>query len=221
MSIRTNRWFGLFLVRALVLVLPVAGGVLAQDNDGETHEHLQLTPFQVDGNHSSVEFKIRHFVSNVPGNFRDFSGTIQLDPDHLDSTQVEAVIQVASLDTGNDDRDGHLKSEDFFAAEEFPTITFKSTKAEKVDESNFTLTGDLTIRGVTKPVTLAVEVLGIGPGFGGSVMLGLEAIGTVNRQDFGANWNRQLDKGGYVLGDDVTLSFSIEAKYVEKPAATD
>jgi len=165
----------------------------------------------IDPAHSSVGFSVRHFVAKVNGQFGTYEGTIQLDPQALDKTKVNATIQVASIDTNEPKRDGHLKSADFFDAETYPTITFVSTAVKPEDETTGTLTGDLTIRGVTKSVDLDYEILGFGPDAWGNERAGLEAKGKINRKDFGVNWNKVLDNGGVMLGEDVALTINVEA----------
>jgi polyisoprenoid-binding protein YceI len=205
-------------VLGLALGLSLSGPAVADHHEsGESDGDAGV--FQIDPVHSSVGFKVRHFVSNVGGNFRKFSGTISVNPDDLAATKVEAEIDAGSIDTDNDDRDAHLKSDDFFDVENHPSITFKSTGVKVVDKTHLQITGDLTMRGVTKPVTLDAELLGIAPGMRGATLLGAEAVGTVNRKDFGISWNRTMDAGGVVLGEDVEMILLIEAKIPPKKAA--
>lgn len=167
--------------------------------------------WNVDQTHSSVVFKVRHLFSNVQGEFTDFSGTIDYDPENPTAMVWDATVQVASISTNNEKRDGHLKSDDFFNAEKFPTITFKTTKVEKKD-GKLRMTGDFTMRDVTKPVTLDVEFLGAGkhPMREGAQVAGFTATGKVNRDDFGVSWNSVVE-GSSVVGDEVTLNIEIEA----------
>jgi polyisoprenoid-binding protein YceI len=182
--------------------------------------------YNIDPTHSEVGFKIRHFFSKVPGRFNDFSGTVMLDDKDLAASSVDVTIQTASIYTNNERRDNHLRSEDFFSAEKFPAITFKSTKVTPGDGGKFKVDGDLTMRGVTKPVTLDAELVGQGAvGRGGSSIAGFEATTTVNRKDFGILWNKTLDNGSTLLDDMVTINLGIEADKDEpkkdepKPAA--
>ena len=167
--------------------------------------------YVVDRVHSYVGFQVRHFVSKVPGKFDAFTATITFDPKNIGATQVVADIDAASIDTDNDRRDKHLKSVDFFDVENNPKITFKSTAVKAVDATHAQMTGDLMMRGVTKPVTLDVEILGIEPTMGGEMRAGFEAKGKVNRKDFNISWNRILDDGRTLLSEDVELVIQIEA----------
>jgi len=171
--------------------------------------------FDIDKVHSQVGFSIRHFFSNVPGQFKDFGGTIVMDPSAPEASSVEVTIQAASISTDNEARDRHLRSLDFFAADSFPTLTFKSTKVVPAGKDKVTVTGDLTMRGVTKSVVLDVEFLGMGEvgasGQSWGTKAGFEATTTVKRRDYGINWNKTLDKGGLMIGHDVAIILRIEA----------
>lgn len=171
--------------------------------------------FDIDQAHSQVGFSIRHFFSKVPGQFKEFSGTIVVDPKAPEASSVEVTIQAASISTDNDGRDKHLRSPDFFAADSFPALTFKSTKVAPAGKDKVQVTGDLTMRGITKSVVLDVEFLGMGEvGVGGQswgTKAGFEATTTINRKDFGINWNKTLDQGGLMIGEDVAISLHIEA----------
>jgi polyisoprenoid-binding protein YceI len=173
--------------------------------------------FVLDPAHTYVGFQVRHIVSHVPGKFDSFSGSVTFDPKNLATMQVAADIDAGSIDTANPKRDTHLKSADFFDVANNPKITFKSTSVKPVDATHADLTGDLMMRGVTKPVTLHVELLGVMNGKTSS-RAGFEAHGTVNRQDFGINWNRALDNGSFLLSDDVDLVIQVEAMYPPPPA---
>ncbi|NNF06092.1 MAG: polyisoprenoid-binding protein, partial [Candidatus Eisenbacteria bacterium] len=164
----------------------------------------------IDASHSTVGFKVRHFFTKVGGNFGEYSGTITYDPKHPEKASVEVTINAASINTNHEKRDGHLKSEDFFFVESHPEITFKSNKVEKKDDV-LHVHGDLTMRGVTKPVVLKTEFLGAGPDGWGGTRAGFTATTKINRKDFGINWNKALDQGGAVLGDDVAITLDIEA----------
>lgn len=169
--------------------------------------------WDIDTSHSGVTFKVRHFFTKVPGKFTDFGGSIVFDPAKPEAASVQVTINAKSIDTEHEKRDAHLNSEDFFFTEQHPQITFKSTKVAKQGDL-FMVDGLLTMRGVEKPVTLSTEFLGAGPdGFGGT-RAGFTATTTINRKDFGINWNRTLDQGGVMLGDEVEVTLEIEA--VEK-----
>ena len=174
----------------------------------------------IDANHSRVGFSIRHFFTPVKGEFKTVSGTIALDQANLNASSVNVDIDAASINTNNDKRDNHLRSSDFFDVEKNPKITFVS-KSIAVKDGKGTMTGDLTMHGITKPVTLDVEVGGIGKQGPGTIA-GFTASGKLDRKDFGILWNRTLDQGGTMLGDDVTLEISVEAKTPPppKPAET-
>ena len=178
--------------------------------------------FTIDRSHSEVGFNIRHFFSKVHGRFENYSGTIVYDDKNLAASTVEVSIADSSINTQTERRDNHLRSDAFFWTEKYPAFSFKSTKVVPgKDKTHFNVLGDLTMRGVTKPVTLAVEFLGSGDiSMGGSSMgtrAGFIATTTVNRQDYGISWNKVLDSGGAMLGDDVEIVLNIEA--VEKVAA--
>jgi polyisoprenoid-binding protein YceI len=166
--------------------------------------------WKLDTSHSSVGFSIKHMaVSKVKGSFTEFDGTVTGDAADPSTFAVEAVIQAASIDTGNADRDNHLRNPDFFDVEQFPTITFKSTGV-KMDGSEGQLMGDLTMHGVTKPVTLDVEFAGVVNDPWGNTRAGFSASGRINRQDFGLTYNKALEAGGLVLGNDVKIEIEIE-----------
>jgi polyisoprenoid-binding protein YceI len=174
----------------------------------------------VDKAHSSVGFKVRHMMANTTGNFRDFDAVINVDRANLKNSTVEFTIQAASIDTASENRDKHLRSADFFDTEKFPTITFKSTSiAPSKTKDLYNVTGDFTMHGVTKRITLPVQYLGSATTKRGEVA-GFEIETTVNRKDFGVIWNRALDTGGVMLGDDVKVTINLEVnKKVDAPAA--
>ncbi len=176
--------------------------------------------FSVDPVHSEVSFTIRHLVSKVTGRFNQFEGDVMLDPSDPSTMSFTGKIMTASIDTNNERRDGHLKSPDFFDAAKFPEITFKSKSAVKAGDA-WTVTGDLTMHGVTKDVPLNVEILGVSPApIMGGIRVGMEVTTKVNRKDFGVIWNSPVD-GGMMLGDDVWIKIGIEAvNKQDKPAAT-
>lgn len=172
--------------------------------------------YKVDGDHSGISFSVRHFVTNAPGRFKDFSGTIHHDKANPAASKVEFTVQAASIDTANDDRDKHLRSADFFDVEKFPTWTFTSTQVKALDNDTLEVTGDMTIHGVTKKVTIPVDFLGTAKTPNGE-KAGYETQFTVNRKDFGIIWNRVMDAGP-VLGEDVKVTINIEADR-QQPAA--
>jgi polyisoprenoid-binding protein YceI len=161
--------------------------------------------YKIDPVHSSVGFTIRHFFTNVPGTFTKFAGTLVVDRDHLENSTVEARIEVASIDTRNSMRDDDLRSDKFFSAAKLPAITFKSKAWKKTGEDTLDVTGDLTIKDVTKEVVLKTKSLGFGPGMRGAMLSGWEASTTINRNDF------NLTAYPKVLGDDVAVTITVEA----------
>ncbi|MEL6612371.1 MAG: YceI family protein [Bacteroidota bacterium] len=174
--------------------------------------------YTLDAVHSEVAFEVRHFgVSKVRGEFRDFATEIAFADGTPTSLSVSSTIQVASVDTDNERRDGHLRSDDFFNAEEFPTITFTSTRVEDADpdDDEFLLIGDLTIRDVTKEVTMEVEMLGPVIGMNEDTRIGFEAETEINRQDFNVKWGGALSGGELVVSDDVEIELNIEAILAE------
>ncbi len=178
----------------------------------------EVQTFKIDPVHSSAGFSLRHLFSKFPGSFTKVTGAIVYDEANPTASSVEASIDLASLNTANEKREADLKEPSFFDAVKFPTITFKSKSWTKTGADTFDVTGDLTMKGVTKEVTLKVTLLGIGAGMGpGSVASGWEASTVLHKSDFGVTGPAGLGK---VLGDDVTVSIAIEAKYKkEQPAA--
>jgi polyisoprenoid-binding protein YceI len=167
--------------------------------------------YTLDKDHTRLGFVARHaMVTKVRGAFQEFDGTIEIDGDEPEKSSARVVIQAKSITTGNDQRDGHLRSNDFLALDEYPEITFVSTGIEKVGDVEYKLNGDLTVRGVTRPVTLDVEYTGQSE-FQDKVRLGFEARTVLNRKDFGVNWNLALETGGFLVSDKVTLELDIEA----------
>jgi polyisoprenoid-binding protein YceI len=171
----------------------------------------EVVTYKIDSAHSTVGFTVRHnLVSKVPGSFAKFSGAIAYDEAKPEASSVEATIDVGSITTSNERRDNDLRSPNFFDATKFTTITFKSTAWKKTGDNAFEVSGDLTIRGVTKPVVLKVTLNGTGPGMGGSTVSGWEATTTLNRRDYGVDGPAMLGK---VVGDEVTVNLTIEAGY--------
>jgi len=176
----------------------------------------QPAVFKADPVHSSVGFSIRHFVSDVDGRFKDFDGTIRFDPQHPADSGVQFTVQAASISTENADRDKHLKSPDFFDAEKFPALSFTSTKVTPKGGNSYDVTGNLTIRGVTKTITVPATFRGTVKTQQGE-KAGFQSSFTINRMDYGVAWNRAVEGGGTILGDDVNVSIKIEA--TRAPAA--
>ena len=172
-----------------------------------------LVEYEVDTSHTQVMFKVRHMgVSTVTGKFNRFAATFAYDPADPSSSWVTATIDAASVDTDNDRRDNHLRSADFFAADSYPTLTFQSTRVEQVEVGRLRVSGDLSIRGVTKPVVLDVVLGGATVGQGGQPIVGWTAETTVNRKDYGLMWNRLTEAGGWVVGDEVRIVLEVEAR---------
>lgn len=168
--------------------------------------------YTVDPSHSQIGFGARHaMVTKVRGQFKEFSGSGFIDLENPANSSFETIIQATSIETGNPDRDAHLRSNDFFAMDEFPLITFKSTLFEKQNTDSFRVTGDLTMKGVTKPVTLELEFTGTAVDPYNNVRVGFEGKATVNRKDWGVNWNAALEAGGVLVGEKITLDFDISA----------
>jgi len=166
--------------------------------------------YTIDSVHSSVAFKVRHLVSRTAGEFTEFSGTINADFENLAGSGVELKIQASSIDTKDDGRDKHLRSEDFFDVEKYPEITFSSSKVTKVDDSSFAVVGDLKMHGVSRQITLTVTYLGEAADPWGGTRAGYELSTTLNRKDYGISWNKTLDNGGLILGDEVEISIDLE-----------
>ncbi len=167
--------------------------------------------FVIDNAHSEATFQVRHLVTKVRGRFTDLDGTIQIDEAQPEQSSVAFTIQAASIDTGAPDRDKHLRSEDFFFVEKFPTITFMSTAIKANGGDEYEVTGDLTMRGVTKRVSLPVTFLGKAQDPWGNEKIGFETAVTLNRKGYGLTWNAALETGGFLLGDDVKVAASLQA----------
>jgi polyisoprenoid-binding protein YceI len=178
-----------------------------------------MTKYVFDPAHTSVNFSLKHMmVTTVRGQFRQFDGALNYDADNIENSTVEAIIQVDSINTGQEQRDGHLRSPDFFGVETYPTMTFKSTKVEKTGDNTAKVTGDLTIRDVTKPVTLDVEFLGehLSP-LSGQKVLGFESTAKINREDFGLTWNQAIETGGVLIGKEVKINLDVQAVPAPQP----
>lgn len=175
----------------------------------------------VDKTHSNVEFKVRHLTSNVRGRFTDFDGTINVDPAKPTAGTVSFTIKAASIDTNEPKRDAHLRSEDFFDAAKYPEITFKSTSIKPAGKDRYDVTGTLTMRGVSRQIVLPVTFLGWVKDPWGNTKGGFELETKLNRKDYNIVWNKALDNGGVLLGEDVSVFINLEvAKPAPQPAAT-
>lgn len=169
------------------------------------------TKWVLDPMHSEVTFKIKHLViSNVTGFFKKFEGSCEAPSDSFENAEIDFSLDVDSLDTNQEQRDVHLKSPEFFNAEQYPKITFKSTSFTKTGEGEFDLSGNLTIKDITKPVTLQVEFGGQASDFYGNLKAGFEVTGKINRKDFGLVWDGITEAGSVVLGEDVKLMINAQ-----------
>jgi polyisoprenoid-binding protein YceI len=173
---------------------------------------MTTTLWNVDGTHSSINFSIKHMViSKVRGRFGKFTGTMNLDEADITRSVVEATLDATSIDTGMPQRDTHLRSPDFFDAEKFPALLFRSTRIEKVDAAHYRLVGELTIRDVTREVSLDVESGGRAKDPWGNERVGFVARGVIDRKDFGLGWNQVLEAGGVLVGDRVDIELDVQA----------
>jgi len=170
----------------------------------------EVVAYKIDPVHSSVGFTLRHLVSKFSSSFTKVTGTVNYDAAAPEMSTVEATIEIGSVNTANEKRDNHIKSPDFFDAAKFPIATFKSKSWKKTGENTYAITGDLTIKEVTKEVVLVTELVGSGPGMGGAVLTGWTATTTIKKSEFGVAGPAMLSKA---LGDDVSISISIEAGY--------
>jgi polyisoprenoid-binding protein YceI len=171
-----------------------------------------MATWNIDTTHSAIHFSVRHMVvSKTRGRFARWSGQIQLDPDQLEKGSVSVEIDPASIDTGDAQRDGHLRSGDFFDVEKFPKASFKSTKVVENGDGQLKILGDLTIRGVTRPVTLDATYEGTGKDPWGGERIGFSATTTLVRSDFGVSFNKALETGGLLVGEKVELTLEVEA----------
>jgi polyisoprenoid-binding protein YceI len=168
--------------------------------------------YTLDVSHTRLGFSARHaMVTTVRGQFKDFTGTAHVDTRNPADSRVELTIDAGSIDTGNADRNGHLVSADFFDVEKYPRLTFVSTDVERADETTWVITGDLTIKGVTKPVTIEFEQTGSARDPFGNLRVGFEGSTTLNRKDWGLTWNAALETGGVLVSERVKLDFDISA----------
>lgn len=172
---------------------------------------MSTTKWVVDPTHSEIGFKIKHLmITNVSGKFTGFEAEVQTEGEDFATAQINATIETASINTSNLQRDEHLRNSDFFEVEKYPEIVFTSTKVEKIDNDNFILHGNLTLKGVTKPVKLNVEYNGTNKDPWGNQKAGFVITGKVNRSEFGLNFNAALETGGLVLGEEVRINSEIQ-----------
>jgi len=198
---------------SLAVFVPVTAFAQAAPPPALAGAPADPSAWRIDKTHSELTFQIRHFMSRVRGTFRDWKGSVSLpDPAKWESAAITVEIQTGSVFTDNDRRDADLRSANFFAADSFPTITFKSTKIER-NGGAAKIYGDLTIRGVTKSVVLDGHFLGLQNNANGAQRLGFEANTTVNRLDYGVKWNRAVEGGGMMLGDEVKIDIAVEATH--------
>lgn len=167
--------------------------------------------FAIDKTHSEAAFQVRHLISKVRGRFTDFDGTIEFDESAPAKSTVRFVIQAASVDTNTADRDAHLRSDDFFAVATYPTITFESARITPSGGNAFEVAGTLTMRGVSKAIAFPVTYLGRAVDPWGNDKIAFEGELTLNRKDYGLNWNAAIEAGGFLVGDDVKISLSVQA----------
>jgi polyisoprenoid-binding protein YceI len=181
-----------------------------------------MTTWKIDNAHTQVNFSAKHMmVTTVRGTFHDVAGTIELDETDPTGSRGEFRVGAASVDTNFGARDAHLRSADFFDAEAFPDITFVSTDIKQVADDEFKVTGDLTIRETTRPVTFDVQLEGIVPGMSGARHAGLSATTKIAREDWGLNWNVALEQGGWLVGKEIKLEIAIAADEVAVAAPAD
>ena len=202
--------------KVLCLVAVVALGAAAAPRiDAATGAQLTLggpDAWRVDTQNSAAGFAVRHMlVSTVRGHLGPVSGTVWYDGKSVTSVRAEITIDVKSLQTGNDTRDNHLRTNDFFNAQKFPTITFKSKRAAAGADGHFILVGDLTIRDVTKPITIPIEFTGVETDAFGALRAGFEGTRRIDRREYGLEWNMPLDSGGWLVSEKITLEFEISA----------
>jgi polyisoprenoid-binding protein YceI len=178
-----------------------------------------MAQWNIDNAHTSADFAVRHMmVTNVRGTFTELGGVINFDPTEPANSNVDVTINAASVNTGVADRDNHLRSADFFEVEKYPNIIFKSTEVKVTGEESAKITGDLTIRDVTKSVVLDVEFLGVVASPFGDTRVGFEASTKINREDFGLTWNQTLEAGGVLVSKDIKIILDVEAVQVTETA---
>jgi polyisoprenoid-binding protein YceI len=170
-----------------------------------------MLTYKIDAAHSEITFKVKHMmITNVSGNFTKFDATMESDAADFSDAKISFEADVNSITTNNEQRDGHLKSDDFFAADKFPKLSFQSKSFVKKDDQNYTLTGDLTIRDTTKTVDLAVEYGGTATDPYGQVKSGFEINGKINRKEYGLSWGAVTEAGGVMVSDEVKLHLNVQ-----------
>jgi polyisoprenoid-binding protein YceI len=183
---------------------------------------MSATTWKLDPAHTQVEFSVKHMMfTTVRGQFSRFEGVVELDRDDSTNSSVEVSIDTSSIDTGVEDRDAHLRSKDFFDVEAYPEIIFRSTRVEGSvsEDGTFEIVGDLTVRGVTREVTLTAEFGGTGTDPWGGTRVGFEGKTVIDRRDFGLTWNQALETGGFLVGNDIKISLQVQAVLQEEAVA--
>jgi polyisoprenoid-binding protein YceI len=193
-----RRFTSLLSASALVLGFDLAATASAADT------------YTIDGAHSDVSFQVRHIVTQVRGQFDTFEGTVVMNAEIPEKSSVNFVIDATSINTHNDDRDAHLRGEDFFEVAKYPKITFESSSVRKISEGKYQVVGTLTMHGVTKEITLPVEFFGAAQDPWGGTRAGFGVSTTLDRKTYGINWNAALDQGGVVLGDEIKIEINLE-----------
>ena len=197
------------LARMLLAILAATAG-------GTWQAVAAVERYDVDLDHSTIEFRVAHMVvSKTTGRFADYAGFIEMDPEPMTVKAIEAVIKTASVTTNHQKRDGHLRSEDFFNVEKYPTMTYKMKSYRRTGDE-YTAVGDLTLLGVTKEITLVGKYNGVMKDPWGNIRAGFTAEGKLNRKDFGMNWSKTLDNGGLVVGDEIAIKLDIECIKAKK-----
>ncbi len=172
---------------------------------------MSNTKWAVDPTHSEIGFKVKHMMfTNVSGKFNLFDATIENEDDAFETSTIKFDAEVNSINTGNDDRDNHLRSADFFDVENFSKLTFKSTSVKKINEGMYQISGDLTLKDVTKNITLETEYSGLMKDPWGNTKIGLSISGKINRKEFGLTWNAALETGGVLVGEEIKLNAEIQ-----------
>jgi polyisoprenoid-binding protein YceI len=172
---------------------------------------METTKWSLDPMHSEINFKVKHMmIANVSGSFNKFNASAETEGNDFTKAKINFNAEVNSIDTNNEQRDGHLRSPEFFDAEKFPHIKFESTSVEKKNEEEFTLNGNLTVKDVTKPISLKMNFGGIGKDPYGNTKAGFTVEGKINRKDFGLSWNAPLETGGVLVGEDLKIQSEIQ-----------
>lgn len=174
------------------------------------HQPVWAATYKVDPDHTSVSFKIRHILSYVQGNFNKFDGSFDYEAGKPETWKAEGTIQAASIDTNVEQRDTHLRSADFFDVEKFPTITFKTAGVKEASENTVKMDGVITIHGVEKPITFDVEIYGVAKDPWGNTRASFTATTAINRKDFGLTWNKTLEAGQLLVGEEVKITLEVE-----------